>query len=310
MVSDLAAEVPFLKAPRRRNTARPGPRPVTTPASPPDVESRPRDETAAARGKALLESHYELIQQKLRQLGRASGLPAHEAEELCSWALFKLVEDDYRVLARWEGRSTFSTYLTVVLVNLMRDYRIQVWGKWRPSAEARRSGSVAVLLERLWVRDGLSLTETIERMQTEHGVSLSTAELERMAAGLPRRTERRRVGEEELQRIAVDGQLEARLADRERTRTADRLRAELPALLRSLPTEERLLLRLHYRDGLSMAAIAPLLGRQQRELYSLRDRSLRALRRALEAAGLSPDRVGEVIGWTSDPRPTDGDLWE
>ena len=312
MVSDLAAEVPLLKS--RRRTIRSGPRPVAVPVVPFNKAGELGDETASAsrsaRGKALLESHFDLIQRKLRQLGGRSGLPDHEAEEFRSWALFKLVEDDYRVLGRWEGRCTFSTYLTVVLVNLMRDYRIQVWGKWRPSAEARRGGSVTVLLERLWIRDGLSLEETIERMRTEHGVSLSTAELERIAAGLPRRMERRRVGEEELQRVAVDGQVESRLEDGERARTAGRLRETLPSLLRTLPAEELLLLRLHYRDGLSMAAIAPLLGRHQRELYTLRDRSLRTLRRALEAAGLSPERVGEVIGWTSDPRSTDSDLWE
>ena len=95
----------------------------------------------------------------LLDLSRRSGLPEHEAEEFRSWALFKLVENDSRVLARWEGRSSFSTYLNVALSNLLRDYRIQVWGKWRPSAQARRGGSMAVLLERLWIRDGLSLDE-------------------------------------------------------------------------------------------------------------------------------------------------------
>ena len=93
--------------------------------------------TSAARGRALLENHFEFIQRLLRHLSHRSGLPEHEAEEFRSWALFKLVEDDYRMLALWQGRSSFSTYLNVVLVNLMRDFRIQVWGKWRPSAAAR-----------------------------------------------------------------------------------------------------------------------------------------------------------------------------
>ena len=74
-------------------------------------------------------------------MGRRSGLPEHEAEELRSWALFKLVEDDYRILARWEGRSKLSSYLTVVLVNLMRDYRIHVWGSGdRPRRPAAGRG--------------------------------------------------------------------------------------------------------------------------------------------------------------------------
>src|SRR5689334_7728063 len=87
-----------------------------------------RSSLKPASGRALLEAQYPLIQKQLHQLSRRSGLPEHEAEEFRSWALLKLVEDDFRVLASWEGRSSFPTFLTVVLVNLMRDYRSRVWG--------------------------------------------------------------------------------------------------------------------------------------------------------------------------------------
>jgi RNA polymerase sigma factor (sigma-70 family) len=260
------------------------PRPARLPDAPP------------SRGRALLEQHIHLIRQRLDRLSRLSGLPEDEAEEFRSWALFKLVENDYRILASWQGRSSFPTYLTVVLVNLMRDYRIHVWGKWRPSAAALRQGPEAVLLERLWVRDNLPLDEAIERMGSEHAVSLSRAELERMAASLHRSTERRRVSEEELFRIPIDGQVENRIEDRERARTEERLRELLAPLLRSLPAQDRLLLKLHYWDGFSMAAISRLLGRPQRKLYSVRDKCLKKLRRHLEEAGLSSDQVRELPG--------------
>lgn len=316
MVSDLAAETTLLTVSRRRRASRPGLRPL--PPAPDPVAAVIADGPGEApapvargdRGKALLESHFDLIQHKLRKLGRTSGLPDHEAEEFLSWANSRLVDDDYRMLARWEGRSSFSTYLTVVLVNLMRDYRIHVWGKWRASAEARRQGADAVLLERLWIRDGLPLDEAIQRARSEHGVSRSPAELERMAAALPRRPERRRVGEEELARLPAGGRVEERLEDRERRRTAARLRRELLPLLRALPAEDRLLLKLHYRNGLSMAEISPILGRPQRELYSLRDRCLKRLRQALEGAGLSAQGVAGLIGWSRWDSPARaGDVW-
>ena len=91
-----------------------------------------------ARGRQLLETHLDLIQRKLHHLSRRSGLPDLEAEEFRSWALLKLIEDDYQILGQWEGRSSLPTFLAVVLVNLVRDYRIQIWGKWRPSAEVDR----------------------------------------------------------------------------------------------------------------------------------------------------------------------------
>ncbi|PYQ54668.1 MAG: hypothetical protein DMF53_29150, partial [Acidobacteria bacterium] len=139
-----------------------------------------------------------------------SGLPGSEAEEFRAWALFKLVDDDYRILGSWQGRSSFPTFLSVVLTNLLRDYRVHLWGKWRPSAASRRSGPAGVLLERLLLRDGLSCAETSERLRAEHGIALSQDEVARLAAAFPRRRERRRAAEDELLQIPVDGQVESR----------------------------------------------------------------------------------------------------
>lgn len=266
----------------------------------PDSEALPRPRSAhASRGRALLEQNIQVIRRRLYRLSRRSGLPEDEAEEFRSWALFKLVDNDYRILASWQDRSSISTFLTVVLVNLMRDYRIQVWGKWRPSAAALRQGPEAVLLERLWARDSLPLDEAIERMRSEHAVSLSRSELERIAASLRRSTERRRVSEEELLQIPTDGQVESRIVDGERARIEERLRELLAPLLRSLPAEDRLLLKLHYWDGLSIVDISRLLRRPQRKLYTARDRCLRKLRRNLEKGGVSPDQVRELPGCSS-----------
>jgi DNA-directed RNA polymerase specialized sigma24 family protein len=153
-----------------------------------------------------------------------------------------------------------------------------------------------VLLERLWVRDNLPLDEAIERMRSEHAVSLSRTELERIAASLRRSPERQRVGEEELLRIPIDGRVESRIVDAEHARTEERLRELLAPLLRSLPAEDRLLLKLHYRDGLSMAEISRLQRLPQRKLYAARDRCLRKLRRHLEEGGVNPDQVKELPG--------------
>lgn len=264
------------------------------PAAPLLTDS-PEDD-AATRGRRLLETHLDLIQRKLHHLSRRSGLPEAEAEELRSWALLKLVEDDYRILGSWKGRSSFPTFVTVVLVNLMRDYRIHIWGKWRPSAASRRRGQASVLLEQLIVRDGLSSDEAVERLRIEHGISPAPEEVARLAAVLPWRQQRWRVGDEELVHIPVDGQVETRIEERERAGTADRLRKLLAPLLQSLPAEDRRLLRLYFFKGLSMAAIAPILGRSQRELFVARDRCLKKLRRSLVKVGLSSGQIRELIG--------------
>jgi hypothetical protein len=248
----------------------------------------------ATRGRALLVEHFKLIQQKL--LGKCCGLPKHETEELRSWFLFRLVEYDYRILASWEDRSPLSTFLTVVLVKLMRYYRIHVWGKGRPSSEARRQGDEAVLLERLWVRDGLPLDEATHRLRAEHGVTQPLDKLKRIASTLPRRIEGRRIEQDELRRVPVDGQVESRLEDRERSVDALRLREALSYLLHSLPAED-LLLKLYYQERDS-AAISPLRGLSQRKLRSLRDRCLKNLRYTLAEAGVGSKQVTPLLGWS------------
>jgi RNA polymerase sigma factor (sigma-70 family) len=248
------------------------------------------------RGRKLLETHFDLIQRKLLHLSRRSGLPEIEAEEFRSWALFKLVDGDYRILGSWEGRSSFPTFLGVVMVNFLRDYRIHIWGKWRPSAEARRRGPESILLERLLVRDGLTVSAAVERLRTEYGLSPVPEDVERLAATLPRHQQRRRVGEEVLLHIPIDGEVEARIEELELAGTADRLRELLAPLLETLPAEERLLLRLSFFEGLSMATIAPILGRLQKELYKVRERCLRQIQWSLREAGMSLEQVRKLIG--------------
>lgn len=283
--------------------------PKTAPASRALPRPSPHRVSPDSRGRALLEEHIVLVRKRLDRISRESGLPAQEAEEFRSWAVFKLTENDYRILASWEGRSSFNTYLNVVLSNLLRDYRTHVWGKWRPTAAARREGDEAILLEQLWHRDRLPLEEAIDRMLSDHKVALSRAEIERLAARLPPKTERRWVGEEELQKVAIDGRVEERVEDRERARLAAQLRAELVPRLRALPAEERLLLKLCFHDGFTMAAVAPILGRPQKELYLVRDRCLKRIRLALESLGLCPEQVLGLIGSPLEEL-FPGELWE
>src|SRR5262245_43034515 len=94
---------------RRPSMSRSIPAPSTAVIGPPlrrrGSHAAPSKAAAATRGRALLETHLELIQRKLQRLSWRSGLPACDAEEFRSWALFKLIDDDYRILGRWEGRS-------------------------------------------------------------------------------------------------------------------------------------------------------------------------------------------------------------
>ena len=67
------------------------------------------------------------------------------------------------------GRGSLNTYLRVVIERLVLDMRVTNWGKWRPSARARRLGAEAVLFEQLTVRDGQHRGSCRNRSSPRHG---------------------------------------------------------------------------------------------------------------------------------------------
>ena len=88
-----------------------------------------------------------LIERLIEYTCRRAHCPAQEAEEFAGWAKLRFVSGDYGILRKFEGKSALSTYLSVVLQRLFLDFRVERWGKWRPSAEAKRMGPLAVRVE-------------------------------------------------------------------------------------------------------------------------------------------------------------------
>ncbi|MGB5160561.1 MAG: sigma-70 family RNA polymerase sigma factor [Thermoanaerobaculia bacterium] len=241
--------------------------------------------------------NLELIDRVIRSICRRNCVLEDEAEDFESWARLKLIDNDYAVLRRFQGRSTLKTYLTTVLHNLFRDYRIGKWGKWRPSAVAKRKGAVAAQLETLLMRDGYSLHEAIEMLRTNFEVEATVEELEAIAAELPPRVSRKMDGEASIERMVIEGHVEERVIESERSELAARTEATLAEALATLPAEDRLMLRMRYQDGFTIASIATALGLEQRPLYRRFERSLVTLRQELEARGLGLDEVRELFGW-------------
>jgi DNA-directed RNA polymerase specialized sigma24 family protein len=130
------------------------------------------------------------------------GLWGSEAEDFTSWVQIKLMDDDYAVLRHFRGESGLKTYLASVVTRQFQEYRRQRFGRWRPSAEARRLGSTALHLEALVRRDGYRLDQAGERLRTGGLTTQSDAELARILARLPERDPLRPV---ELQNLQLNG---------------------------------------------------------------------------------------------------------
>lgn len=237
------------------------------------------------------------VERVVAYVARRHRLSRDEADELSSAVKLKLVDHDYEVLRKYEGRSSLRTYLTAVVIRLFLDDRVARWGKWRPSAQAKRLGAVAVLLDRLLTRDGLSQDEAIEVLRTNHGITASPQELQQIAAQLPTRTPRRFLEEDALlDAPAPEHAPDALLVEDREVHEAERIELALAAALDKLAPEERLVLKLHFTDGHQVSTISRLLTLDQRALYRRIERVKLVLRAELEARGVTWETVTAILG--------------
>jgi RNA polymerase sigma factor (sigma-70 family) len=242
-----------------------------------------------------------LITSLIDLLCRQHYLPGGDDDEFRSLAMFKLIENDYEVLRRFRGDSRLRTYLLVVLQRVLLDHRVRQWGKWRPSVEARRRGSIAVRLEQLTSRDGMSVEEAIVSLQTNDRVEESAETLRELAAHLPVRRRVRLEPEEALATVIDSHPLPDAIAARaDDDVQSARVRGALRATLNALPPQERLILKLRYVDGLSIVQIARLLQIDARPLYRRVERILSQVRRQMHERGVD-DRAARQLFAAAGP---------
>ena len=213
----------------------------------------------------------------------------------------KLLEDDYAVLRKFRGESKLTTYLTVVIVQLFRDYNVRQRGRWRPSAAARRLGAVAVKLEALVYRDGYRLDQAGELLRTGGVTALSDAELGRLLAQLPPHALPRpvEVGTEPLELAVSAYRADAPLVEEDTQAQRRALVDALHAALDRLDPEDRLLVCLRIWEEMKVADIARALELEQKPLYRRLEKIFARLRESLEAAGFTREETGDLLeDWT------------
>jgi len=261
--------------------------------------NRPRRSTADQRSTTACEivfnEHLGLLYRLTEGICRHHRLDVDATADFSSWALLRIIDNDYAILRAHGGRCRMATYLRIVVRNLFRDFRNHLWGKWRPSACARRLGTLAVELERLVHRDGFEVDEAIRILADRLGRSTSREELEAIAERLPRRPVRRREPFQEDQFCAESTPLRP-LEERDSRRAWTHTGTALQRAIAELSAEDRRILKLYFAQGLTMAAIARQLRLNQRSLYTRRDRCLGRLRRTLEGEGLGWREVRPLIG--------------
>lgn len=263
--------------------------------------------------EALFLAYRPVVAHLAGTIARRQGLRGDDADDFAGWVNLRLIERDYALFAAVREARDQRGYLAVVVANLGHEYRNQVWGRWRPSAAARRQGPVAVRLEMLVYRDGLRLDEAAQMLRSAGLTALSDRELAAMLAACPTRPAARpgRAGDtdatatEAAERLPdlqahADGPVMAAEAEAERRSIG----AQLAAAVAQLPAEEQVMVRLRYWQGLSVADVARALGVLQKPLYRRLERVLAGLHAELERRGVDRESIRALLG---EPRPPDED---
>jgi RNA polymerase sigma factor (sigma-70 family) len=244
-------------------------------------------------GAQVFTSELGLIERVILWVCARRSLRGADAEDFASTVKLRLIENDYEILARFEGRSSLKTYVTAVINRLYMDYQNQRFGKWRPSAQARRLGPSALRLECLLYRDGLTFEEASGVMQTHFGAAESRDALYDLSRELPVRSTRAAKAHHR-EPPDVSGGVSA-IEQAERRALAEKTFAALRRALHRLSARDRIVLRLHVESGLSVADVARALGEEQKGLYRRRDALYKRLRLDLEAEGVHGRDARELL---------------
>jgi len=257
-----------------------------------------RSENPRVEAETLFRANLDLIDRVIARVCHHGNLYGADAEDFASMVKVALIDDDYAVLRAWQRRASLGGYLIVVAKRLLFDERARTRGRFEPSAEARRGGETAILIERLVRRDGRPIEQAIPMVQAVDP-SLTGDDVKAMLLRFPERVPRPRpvpVDDVDVESTRASDGAEAALAGREVERLSGEASRIVRGALASLPQEDRTIVRMHFGSGTSVADISRILRLPQRPLYRRIESALAHLRRALEAAGIDARIAEGLIG--------------
>jgi RNA polymerase sigma factor (sigma-70 family) len=248
----------------------------------------------------LLEANLEVIDRIAAAACRRARRYGPDAEDFAASVRLALVEDDYAVLRKYQGRCAFSTYLTVVIERLMEDERNRTLGRWRPSAEATRLGPAALLLESLMRRDHRSLGEAVPLVQAVDA-SLTRERIEAMLRQIPERAARPQLTsiDDVASAVRTSEETDALALSNEARRLSARTNEIVRDILAALPSEDSALLQFRFAESMKIVDISRMLRLPQRPLYRRLEGLIERFRVSLQAAGIGGSAAADLLQKTS-----------
>jgi DNA-directed RNA polymerase specialized sigma24 family protein len=240
-----------------------------------------------------------------------------------NFAFDRISENDWRLLESYTGRAQPGTYLTAVFCRLLEDYSRARYGRPRPPAWLQRMGELWLRIYRMLCLERVEPESIVDSIALRAGRPRGDVRqtIATIRARIPdcgqARGEVAMADPADAHEETDAANPESELARQELTELLRTLRSVLsaadaapvaprnpssggpdpsrvpsPALLRSalqLDDEERLVLRLLYQDGRTVADAARALHLPEHQVRRKRERAVSRLREALRAAGIGPE---------------------
>ena len=220
-----------------------------------------------------------------------------DADDFIASVKLALVEDDYAILRKYEGRASLTTYLTIVIERLMSDQRMRTRGRWHPSAEAVRLGPAALLLEAIVRRDRRTIDDALPALRAVDP-SITRESAEAMLARLPERKPRPATIDLESAppaELATATSADSRALASDARAVAERAARVVRTTLASFSIEDRAIVRFRFGLEMNISEVSRMLRLPQRPLYRRIESLLQRLRGALVEAGVQDSEAREIF---------------
>lgn len=245
--------------------------------------------------RARFEANLDVIERAILRVCREGNLRGADADDFASTVKLALLSNDCAIVGKFEGRSSFATYITIVIRRMHAELR-RADGRWNPSADARRAGEAAMLLERLLWRDRREREEALMIAAAEHP-QLTRAQLEGIADGLAERAPQPRLVALDAEYTLPDvSRADDRVVAGEIRQRSAHTNSVMRRVLETFSTEDRVVLELRFIANRPVSDIARVLHLEQRPLYRRIEMLLGKLRDALRKAGVDASSVADLIG--------------
>lgn len=246
------------------------------PPSPPAIEPR-----------ELLARHAGLVRTLVARLASVQEIRPEEMSALQARVEDRLAEADFALLRDYRGKSSFVSYLMVIIQRIIGDYGAEQWDLWRARAAAAGQAAAADELLRLVFNQALRAEDALDA--AAGGDPVRRAQLAALWAERPP-SDRRWIAD--LKWLP--------LAEAVSIREPTPLERHLCSALAELAPEDRMALQMRFAEHASLEAIALLIRQPVEDVRRRLEGLVERVGRQLARSGVEVTDLEAVL---ADPRP-------